>query len=115
MISEIDAKPLKVNDVPDLVKIASNHFFKPGQVIFYEGHQPYGLFILVDGTVQFESNQKQPKKINGSAILGINSFMNFKAYNGTVKAVTPCKVSFISKTAYQKLVSETCQKPWLDS
>src|SRR5436305_1198115 len=107
MKNKFDVKPFSLEEIPDLTEITSPHVFKPGQVLFYEGHQPYGLFILIDGTIEIELTEKKVERINAGAILGINSFMKFSAYTGTAKAITPCKVNFLSKSTYQELVSDS--------
>jgi CRP-like cAMP-binding protein len=113
MITNSDIIPISLKDLTDLNDIATSHIFKPGQVIFYEGHLPYGLFILLDGTIEM-INKKNCEKINAGAILGINSFLNSDFYSGTAKAVTSCKVNFLSKSTFHDLAQKNYKQiPWI--
>lgn len=101
-MSDLDIKSFTERDLPDISNFVTNHIFKPGQVIFYEGHMPYGIFFLVDGIVELELDGKS-KKVEAGAVLGINSFLNSSLYSCTAKAITVCNTNFLSKSAYMNL------------
>lgn len=108
MMTNLDVKSFYLSELPDLQESTTSHFFKPGQIIFYEGHIPYGLFILLDGTIEICVDNTS-EKLEGCAILGINSFLNTRYYPVTAKAITTCKVNFLSKTAFHELSDKNYQ------
>lgn len=86
-------------------KCTSKILFKPGQVIYYKGHEPYGLYILEEGTVEIDY-KKYCEKITPISAFGINSFIQNTPYKGTAKALTACTISFLSKPVYLDLVKK---------
>ena len=85
------------------------HKFKKGQIIFYEGHYPYGIFILKSGEVEVSYRKEKPERVNSFAFLGISAFKNRITYLGTAKAVTECEMYFISTSSYYELLKNNNQ------
>ncbi|MFN8671308.1 MAG: cyclic nucleotide-binding domain-containing protein [Candidatus Sericytochromatia bacterium] len=106
MVKNFDFKYIASDEVEKISDLASHHLFNPGQVIFYAGHYPYGVFILIDGEVEVEISKKKTTKIHPTAVLGVESLSNLKSYPVTVKALTKCKLDFLSKSSYEKLVMD---------
>lgn len=77
--------------------------FHKGQVFFYEGHTPYGLFVLKSGGVQFSKDETACgeehlwSSPNGK-VVGLHPFFDETPYCCTCTAKQDCKVIFISKT-----------------
>lgn len=94
-------KEISLDNIPDIDHLVTNLEFRPGQVLFYEGHLPYGLFILLDGEVIVDLSQRK-KKIKPKHLLGVDAFLNNSSYSFTAKAATKCKVSFLSKQAFKE-------------
>lgn len=91
-----------------LLKEGQPLLFRKGQVIFYEGHQPYGLFVLKEGNVHFthgncscdeEHQWASPKGL----VLGLRPFFDGSAFNCTCTANENCRAVFISKTQLMQL------------
>ena len=85
--------------------------YKKGQVLFYEGHEPYGIFALDTGTVTFVRKTDQGEDVVdvlcGEAhtnsvsrwrVLGLSVLIDGTTYCCTCTASEDCKVVFISKT-----------------
>ncbi|MFO1519835.1 MAG: cyclic nucleotide-binding domain-containing protein [bacterium] len=77
--------------------------FKKGQVLFYEGHQPYGVFVLQSGELEFSqggrhcNNEHYWSSHQGKAI-GMKTFLKGSPYSCTCVALTDCRTLFITKT-----------------
>jgi cAMP-binding proteins - catabolite gene activator and regulatory subunit of cAMP-dependent protein kinases len=77
--------------------------FRKGQVFFYQGHHPCGLFVLREGRVDFSGDNCHREKEhqwdspNGVA-LGLNPFFDDSPSCCTCTANENCQVIFISKT-----------------
>lgn len=77
--------------------------FHKGQCLFYEGHSPYGLFVLKSGRVRFQTSGECGKEHgwkspSGGKVFGLRSFFDEIPYCCTCTALEDCEVLFISKT-----------------
>ncbi len=74
---------------------------KKGQKLFYEGHAPCGVFVIVAGKVNLFHEENQEKKSIGQLALyqpiGIDLLANEQPYPYTAIAEDDVKVYFISK------------------
>lgn len=77
--------------------------FYPQQILFYEGHLPYGIFVLNKGTVQCLTHG-QPCMTEHrvttpmGVILGLRHLLANTTHDCTCQAQTDTDVLFISKT-----------------
>ena len=76
--------------------------FNKGQVIFYQGHQPYGIFVIKSGSVVFTSQDHEEKEIHLLAPqkmpIGIDFIMGNETYPYSAVACSDVVVFFINKT-----------------
>jgi len=77
--------------------------FKEGQVLFYEGHFPYGFYILNAGAVLFQCEgglcSKSHHEFWGEKrVIGLEPFLKNIPYSCTCLADSSCELVFISKT-----------------
>lgn len=95
----------------DLLKRGQPLIFQKGQVLVYEGHDPYGIFVIQSGDIQFARGKsscpeehlwRSPK---GNA-LGVDHFFDGSPFCCTCTAASDCRVVFISKTQLLPFVSE---------
>lgn len=98
----------EVKDFPEgfstkLDRLCSTVTFNQGQVIYYKDHLPYGLFFLTDGSVEIKKGKKT-KNLIPMKVLGVNSFLNRKAYSYTVRALSDCTLKFLSSSSYRELL-----------
>ena len=104
MLSTSDLKTISLNCIPERGENITTHIFRPNQVIFYKGHFPYGIFILLKGEIKLEYSEKVSENVKECSILGINSLLNNTEYLYTVKTVSTCKVCFLSTNIYKDLL-----------
>lgn len=76
--------------------------FRKGQVLFYEGHSPYGIFVVKSGKVRF-SRGDHPCTLDHfwqsprGKVIGVDHFPE-TPFCCTCTAVNDCQMLFISKT-----------------
>lgn len=104
-VLEKDIKNIPETQLSRLESLCSTITFKPGQVVYYKEHLPYGIFFLVKGLAEIKGSRKS-EKIEPIKILGLNSFLKNKSYPFTVKALSVCTVKFLSTTAYNDLIKK---------
>lgn len=100
---EKEVKDFPENFSTKLDRLCSTVTFNQGQVIYYKDHLPYGLFFLTDGAVEIKKGKKT-KNLIPLKVLGVNSFLNKKAYPYTVRALSDCTLKFLSSSSYRELL-----------
>lgn len=108
-MNEEKFQPLKAH-WDELLETGQKISFSKGQVLFYEGHSPYGIFVLKSGKVRFSVGEKpcpvdhlwKAPKGNG---IGLHHFFDQTPFCCTCIALTDCKMVFISKTQLSALFS----------
>lgn len=82
--------------------------FKRGQALFYQGHNPYGIYWISKGEVSLihtdEGGERMERREKG-AILGLEELTRGETYLYTAEASSNCEVIFIDKNMFQE---------WLD-
>lgn len=80
--------------------------FKKGQVLFYEGHFPYGVFILTSGSVRLVSRVDPGIRNRGRIVAGEPFGFDFialeVAYPCTAVADTDAAVLFIPRSTLSR-------------
>ncbi len=76
--------------------------FSRGQVLFYEGHYPYGLFVVQKGKVRFTKDGRLCRenhvwKAPEGRVVGAEAFFEEMPYCCTCTS-QDCEAIFISKT-----------------
>jgi len=98
-----------------LVQAEERLDFKAGQTIFYEGHFPYGVYVLSRGRVRLfrkkpNGAEELQKIIEPTQILGEEAFVENKPFEYSARAETDVSISFFSRTII-KATSNTRLKP----
>lgn len=76
--------------------------YETGQVLFYQGHHPYGLYIIYSGILSLhngsQNKEKRVLQIQSGTVLGLRELLSNKMYplTGTIQGET--YVSFVEKT-----------------
>lgn len=80
--------------------------YKEDQYLFYEGHHPYGLFVVLSGKVGLFKKKENQDVCLGQLPLNYEIGMDFLAcqlpYDFSARAETPSKVLFIPKSILQE-------------
>lgn len=98
--------------LPLLIKEGEIIQFHQGQVIFYEDHEPYGIYQLRSGKIKITSEKKtcsleeQILDTPHGKIFGLFPLLRKLPSCCTGTAETDCEVIFFSKTLLQPLLDE---------
>ena len=98
--------------VPDSVwevfckKRISNDYRK-GNIIFYEGNRPFGMYFLCSGRVKIIKTgsglqSSIPRVIEAPALLGDRAFLAGESYLGTGEALEDCRICFVDGAYFEK-------------
>lgn len=93
-----EAKNFPLQALQPLDKISVPQLFRKGQTIFYSGHMPYGLFVLISGEIKLKYDNKQIEIISSPSIIGISAFLKKSPYSATASATSESKIYFLSYT-----------------
>ncbi|MBI3136455.1 MAG: Crp/Fnr family transcriptional regulator [Bacteroidetes bacterium] len=86
-----------------------NNFYKKGQVIFYEGNHPHGLYCIYNGKVKIsklgDEGKEQIVRISGNAdTLGYRSLLCNEPYKATATAIEDSYICYLSKKKFFELL-----------
>lgn len=84
--------------------------FRKGQTLFYEGHTPYGIYVMQSGKVRFVKGDTSCQEVHlvpspKGRVIGVNHFLSETPFCCTCVALTDCQLIFISKTQLLPLIS----------
>lgn len=100
----------------DTIKGTSVVDFKRGQTLFYEGHYPNGVFVILSGELHFEkgnsckSAEEHYSKIDQGKVVGLSQILSDTPSCCSCIAVTDCKTIFISKTLFDPILKKQAAK-----
>jgi CRP-like cAMP-binding protein len=85
---------------------------RAGTILFDEGDQPRGVYILHSGTVDplFRARAGDLKRMRAGApgeILGLSAVVSGRPYEYTARIRTPCEVGFVERGAFLGLLDES--------
>lgn len=90
----------------DLVQAEERLNYKAGQILFYEGHQPYGIYVLRKGRIRLFSKQNGEedllKIVEPPQVLGESEFLESKPFGYSAKAETDVSISFFSRASIKQ-------------
>lgn len=96
-----------VDRLSTLLENAEMQSWKAGQVIFYAGHNPLGIYLLESGEIAVEfpsQTQEKPNLISEKhCILGLDFVLANISYPFTARAVTSVKTWFVSRQQVMKI------------
>lgn len=100
---------------PDLLGQLStkktSNLYKPHQVIFYEGNQPFGLYCVSQGKVKVyktdaEGHQQIVRLVGPGDLLGYRCLLANEPYAATAETLTDTEICFIDRQTFVQLVEQ---------
>jgi CRP/FNR family transcriptional regulator len=96
---------LPVPALEKLNEIKSTAVYPKSAVLFIEGQQPRGVFVLCAGKVKLSTSSKEGKRIitklsSPGDVLGLNATMSNRPYEVTAEMVEPGQANFIARDAF---------------
>lgn len=90
--------------ITEMAKNMTPIVYQCGQVLFYEGHMPCGLFVIKEGKVEL-SNRVSLNDFDFPA-LGFQNLLSQTPYGATCTATTVVKAVFLAKTVVQDIIKK---------
>ena len=101
---------LPTNELEKLNVNKSNNYFKKGQVIFYEGNYPHGMYCINKGKVKIsklgDEGKEQIVRFAGEGeLLGYRSALSNESYKATATAMEECYICHIPKDKFSEVLN----------
>lgn len=85
--------------------------YPKGAVLFVEGQEPRGIFVLCNGRVKLSICHSDGKTLimkiaEQGEVLGLSSTIGGKPYELTAETVDPCQVNFVRREDFLRLLKE---------
>src|SRR5690349_19546017 len=102
---------LSVPALQKLNEIKSTAIYPKSAVLFIEGQQPRGVFVLCAGKVKLSTSSREGKTIitklsSPGDILGLNATMSNRPYEVTAEMVEPGQANFIARDSFLSFLRE---------
>jgi len=95
-------KSLTDADFTALLELAVEQRFKAGEVIFTEGSQASGLYLVEDGEVEVRNRVKILARLGRGECFGEMSMISGENHSATVTALTACGLVILHKRDFQQ-------------
>jgi CRP/FNR family transcriptional regulator len=94
-----------------LNEIKSTAVYPKSAMLFIEGQQPRGVFVLCAGKVKLSTSSKEGKTIitklsDPGDVLGLNATVSNRPYEVTAEMVEPGQANFIARDAFLQFLRE---------
>ncbi|HKN76184.1 MAG TPA: Crp/Fnr family transcriptional regulator [Candidatus Acidoferrum sp.] len=94
-----------------LDSISSSATYPKDAVLFVEGQEPRGVFVLCNGRVKLSTNSADGKSIivrmaEPGELVGLPGTLSGKAYELTAEALEPLQANFIPRAAFLQFLRE---------
>ncbi|PJB14203.1 MAG: Crp/Fnr family transcriptional regulator [Flavobacteriales bacterium CG_4_9_14_3_um_filter_32_8] len=101
---------LPLHEIEKLSVNKDNNFFKKGQVIFYEGNHPHGMYCIYNGKVKIsklgDEGKEQIVRFAGEGeLLGYRSALSNESYKATATAMEDCYICHIPKEKFSEVLN----------
>lgn len=102
---------LSVPALRKLNEIKSSALYPEAAVLFVEGQQPRGVFVLCSGRVKLSTSSSEGKSLitniaKAGDVLGLSSTISNQPYEVTAEMIEPGQANFISREALLQFLQE---------
>jgi CRP/FNR family transcriptional regulator, cyclic AMP receptor protein len=102
---------LSVHAGQRLNEIKSTAVYPKGAMLFIEGQQPRGVFVLCHGKAKLSTSSREGKTIitkisDPGDVLGLNAVVSNRPYEVTAEMMEPGQANFISREALLQFLKE---------
>lgn len=93
-------------ELADISENKSFIFFKKGQIIFFEGNNPQGLYCIFSGKVKihklgYDGNDQILRLAKKGNVIGYRALLSNDNYNASATAIEDSLVCYFPKSVYQ--------------
>jgi CRP/FNR family transcriptional regulator, cyclic AMP receptor protein len=108
---------LSVRAVQRLNEIKATAVYPKGTMLFLEGQQPRGVFVLCAGKAKLSTSSREGKtvitKISESGdVLGLNAVVSNRAYEVTAEMLEPGQANFIARDSFLQFLKDDAEVAW---
>jgi CRP/FNR family transcriptional regulator, cyclic AMP receptor protein len=94
-----------------LNEIKSTAVYPKGAMLFIEGQQPRGVFVLCTGKAKLSTSSREGKTIitkisDGGDVLGLNAVVSNRPYEVTVEMMEPGQANFVPRDSLNHLMKD---------
>ncbi len=94
-----------------LSEIKSTAIYPKAAMLFIEGQQPRGVFVLCNGKVKLSTSSKEGKTIitkvsDPGDVLGLNATISNRPYEVTAEMVEPGQANFIPRDSFLQFLRD---------
>jgi len=98
--------------IPELTERETLQHRPAGTILFNEGDQPRGIYLIHSGTIELlmrarNGDWKQIRAASASDILGLESVVSRRTHDATARAITPCDLGFIERESFLRVLDES--------
>jgi CRP/FNR family transcriptional regulator, cyclic AMP receptor protein len=102
---------LPIRALENLDAISSSATYPKGAVLFVEGQDPRGVFVICNGRVKLSANSADGKALilriaDAGEIVGLPGTISGKPYELTAEALAPVQANFIPRNPFLKFLRE---------
>lgn len=95
----------------DFNQAKTTNCYQRGQVMFYEGNQPTGLFCISSGKIKLfkngtDGNEILLRLVKAGDVIGYRSLLTNENYNATAEVIEDAAVCFVDKTFLFQLIEK---------
>jgi CRP/FNR family transcriptional regulator, cyclic AMP receptor protein len=89
--------------------ISSSATYPKGAILFTEGQEPRGVFILCNGRVKLSASSAEGKSLilrvaEAGEVVGLPGTISGKTYEATAEALEPIQANFVPRDAFLKFL-----------
>ena len=102
---------LSMQAAQKLNEIKSTAIYPKGAMLFIEGQQPRGVFVLCVGKAKLSTSSREGKTIitkisEGGDILGLNAVISNRPYEVTAEMMEPGQANFVPRDSFLQFLKE---------
>jgi CRP/FNR family cyclic AMP-dependent transcriptional regulator len=93
----------------DAIKVTTT--YPTGAVLFVEGQEPHGVFVLVSGRVKISIGSASGKVIilriaRPGEIMGLHAAVSHTGFQATAETIEPCQISFVRRDEFLRFLNK---------
>ena len=110
MITQLATRHQSADDF--LTERETLHHRPAGTVLFNEGDQPRGIYLIHSGTIELlmrarNGEWRRIRSASKGEILGLESVVSRRPYDSTARAMTSCDLGFIEREPFLRVLDES--------
>jgi CRP/FNR family cyclic AMP-dependent transcriptional regulator len=98
--------------IPELSARETLQHRPAGTILFNEGDQPRGIYLIHSGTIDLlmrarNGDWKRMRTASAGDILGLESVVSIGPNDATARAITSCELGFIERESFLRVLDES--------